>query len=479
MKKSFRLFSLKLLAGVCALLLLTVGCAPAGDGDNSSEGSEAPALTGDAAAFAGLKFDIDPNLDLEGREMTIAVWGSVPSDSSSKYRRRYTLYDRTEKKYNVKINWIASNMSTFEQDYALAYTARNFYADIMFCPSYNGYNVAKIAGALVPLDDYIDYTNDRYKGIADMLMYVDGKHYSYMPNEMTANSLGYTVTYNTTILQAHGCADPYELYQQGKWDWDTFTEIVRKCTTTSNGVTTCYGVGGSNLLDAMLLSNGVSLIQMNTANNKFECGLYSNAGKNTLQQLKKLLFDIKGVDGWYGNDNSILNFKDSKLAMIVGPQYYGGNFITIGMPIMTVPLPKGPDVDCYVNGLQMAEWWVLPSISKFKTEEVLQVAFDAIRNDPEYEDTYISPEGRREDFILQTYDENVLNTEEEAAFFYDFITSDDVKTLLGITNNDIKKLMKENVWVSLAEGENPRTLLERVKPVIDTALINMLPDAYK
>ncbi len=468
----------KVLAFMLAVVFVMSGCS--GSNNNGGSGkTDTPALTGDAAAFDGLKFDVNPNLNLEGREMTIAVWGSVPSDTSTKYKRRYTLYGRTENKYNVKINWIASNMSTFEQDYALAFTAGNFYADIMFCPSYNGYNVAKISGALVPLDDYIDYTSSRYKGIADTLMYVDGKHYSYMPNEMTANSLGYTVTYNTAILDAHGCDDPYALYEKGKWNWDTFTEIARKCTTVENGVTTCYGVGGSNLLDALALSNGVSIVSMNTEKNKFECGLYTDAGKNTLQHLKKLVSDYKCVDGWYGNDNSILNFKDSKLAMIVGPQYYGGNFTTTGMPIMTVPLPKGPDADGFVNGLQMAEWWVLPSISKFKPEEVLQVAFDAIRNDPEYEDTYISPEGRREDFVIQTYDENSLNTEEEAAFFYDFITSDDTKTLLGITNNDIKRTMKENIWLPLSNGEDPRTLLERVKPVIDTTLVNMLPDAYK
>lgn len=478
--KKFALISIKLLACLCSLLLITVGCAPADGGEGSSSGgSDAPALTGDAAAFDGLKFDVNPNLDLDKRELTVAVWGSVPSRGSSKYDRRYTLYERTEEKYNVKIKWIASNMSSFAKDYILAYTARNFYADIMFCPSYDGYNVAKISGALKPLDDYIDYSSNRYKGIADTLLYVDGKHYSYMPNEMTANSLGYTVTYNTTILDAHGCEDPLELYQQGKWDWNAFTNIVQKCTTTSNGVTSCYGVGGSNLLDALLLSNGVSTISMNTKDHRFECGLYSDAGKNTLQQLRKLVYDIKGVDGWYGNDNSILNFKDSKLAMIVGPQYYGGNFTVAGMPIVTVPLPKGPDVDYNVNGLQMAEWWVLPSISNFKTEEVLQVAFDAVRNDPEYEDTYISDEDRRQDFVIQTYDENALNTEEEAEFFYDYITSDDVKTLLGITNNDIKKLMKDNVWVPLSEGEDPRSLLERVKPLIDAALVDMLPDAYK
>ena len=479
MNKPLKRLALKLLVGVCALLFVAGGCTPAAPDSGDSTDGNKPALTGDAAAFDGLKFEIDPDLDLGGKEMTVAVWGSVPGAGSTKYDRRYTLYDRTAAKYNVKIKWIASNMSTFAQDYVLAYTSGDFYADVMFCPSYNGYDVAKLPGALVALDDYIDYSNGRYKGIADTLMYVDGKHYSYMPNEMTANSLGYTVTYNTTILQAHGCADPYELYQQGKWDWDAFTEIVRQTTTIRDGVTTCYGVGGSNLLDALLLSNGASVIQMNTKTNKFECGLYSDAGNRTLQTLKTLIYDVKGVDPWYGNDNSILNFKDSKLAMIVGPQYYGGNFITIGMPIMTVPLPKGPDIDHYVNGLQMAEWWVLPSISNFTPEQVLQVSFDAIRNDPEVEDTYISPEDRRQDFIIQTYDENSLNTEEEAGFFYDYITSDEVETILGITNNDIKSLMKQNVWVSLAEGEDPRTLLERVKPVIDTALINMLPDAYK
>lgn len=482
MKKNF-LIRLTALAAAAMMLLAFTGCdsKPADDTDGQTTTTTAPALTGDAAAFEGLKFEINPDLDLEGREMTIAVWGVVPGrGDSAKYDRRYALYDRTMEKYNVKINWIASNMQTFNQDFSLAFSAGKHYADIMFCPSYNGYQVAKLEGAALALDDYIDYGVSRYEGYADALMYVDGKHYSYMPNDRTANSLGYTITYNTTILSGAGCEDPFELYEQGKWDWDAFTEIVRKTTQVdSEGNITCFGVGGSNLLDALLLSNGVSPIQLDTKNKKFVCGLYTEAGMNALDQLRTILYDIKGADDWYGSHNSALGFKDSKMAMLIGPQYYGGQFVSVGMPIMTVPLPKGPDVDYYVNGLEMAEWWMLPSISNFEPEEVLQVAFDAIRNDPEYEDTYISDEGFRDDFIVQTYDELVFTTEEEAGFFFDFITDGDVKTILGITDGAVQGVLRSSIYHNIKMGENPRTLLDREKPVIEAALNDMLPESLK
>lgn len=457
-------------------LLLSAGCGPKEPPASSGGGG----AKGDESLFSALKFETDPELNLEGREMTIAVWGAVPErGGSAKYDRRYTLSDRTEAKYNVKFNWIASKMDTFVQDYSLAYTSGQKYADIMFCPSMNGFEVAKLTNSVVPLDEYIDYSSPYYQLSGDNLMYVDGKHYSYMPDEWTANSLGYFIIYNTTLLDAAACEDPKALYDQGKWDWDAFAEIVRKTTVVKDGEVTQWGVGGSNLLDALLLSNGTRAVDMDLKNHAFTCGLYNDKGLKTLEFLKKLTYDLKGCDGQYGGDNSILNFRDSRLAMLVSAQYYGGNFVSLGMPIGTVPMPKGPDASGYVNGLRLQEWWMLPSKSDFKVEEVLQVAFDMNQNDPAFEDTYIAPEDQKGNFVIQTYDEGVFTTEEEAEFFYDFILDDKVKTVLNITASDISGTLANEVFGPVSSGQDPRSLLEKVKPVIHDSLEKMLPDSLK
>ena len=70
----------------------------------------------------------------------------------------------------------------------------------------------------------------------------------------------------------------------------------------------------------------------------------------------------------------------------------------------------------------------------------------------------------------------MFNTEEEARFFYSYIISDKVDTVLNITTDDIKKVLVDNVFAALVKGEEPRTVMERVNPVIGEALKNLLPD---
>ena len=129
-------------------------------------------------------------------------------------------------------------------------------------------------GAVLPLDDYIDYSSPYYAVTGDNLLYVDGKHYSYMPDEYSPNDVGYFITYNQNLLSDAGCEDPMELYGQGKWDWDAFAKIVQQTTKVGNdGVVTQWGVGGSNLLDALCISNGFTMIGMDTKAKNFVCNL--------------------------------------------------------------------------------------------------------------------------------------------------------------------------------------------------------------
>ena len=47
---------------------------------------------------------------------------------------------------------------------------------------------------------------------------------------------------------------------------------------------------------------------------------------------------------------------------------------------------------------------------------------------------------------------------------------------MDISTFDIKAVITENVCHPISGGEEPRTVLERVKPVVDEGLKKMLPD---
>lgn len=484
--KSTKLFH-RFTALVLCLCLLAVcglftGC-PAEDEPAESTSSEpASSESGNASQTvkSALKKGANENLDLGGKTLKVSVWGEPTPEGVDVYMdRRYTREKRTEERYKVNIEWVATNTGSFVQDVTLAFTTKQVYADLMFAPSTHAFDLCRL-GAVLPLDDYIDYSSPYYAITGNNLLYVDGKHYSYMPDEYSPNDLGYFITYNTDIVSWAGCEDPFELYQQGKWTWDAFAEIVQKTTKVDDdGEVIQWGVGGSNLLDALCISNGFTMIGMDTKAKKFSCNLYTDEGLNVLNFLKKITYDYKGCDGNYGGHNSKITFGDSKVAMLICPSYYPGDYIQKGMPVASVPLPKGPDATGYCNGQELQEWWMVSAISEFKTEDLVQIALDMNDNDPAYPDTYFSEEGLKESFVSRAYDGCVFTTEEEAEFYYDFLRSSDVKKMLNISTADMKSTMAEKVFASISAGEEPRSVLERVKPVVEQALKDMLPDSLK
>ena len=51
--------------------------------------------------------------------------------------------------------------------------------------------------------------------------------------------------------------------------------------------------------------------------------------------------------------------------------------------------------------------------------------------------------------------------------------------MLNITDTDIKQVLVSKVFSAVQGGEEPRSVIERVKPVIEDALEKMLPDGSK
>ena len=478
-----RLFrrSTALAASLCLVgtAMLLGSCGGGGNPADSQMNSSTLSGASSQTVKSALKKGADESLDLGGKTLSISVWGDPTPEGSDVYMdRRYALERRTEERYHVNIEWVATNTSTFTQDVTLAFTSGKKYADLIFAPSDYGFDLCRL-GAVLPLDEYIDYSSPYYAVTGNNLLYVDGKHYSYMPDEYSPNNVGYFITYNQTLLEQAGCENPSALYEQGKWDWDALAKIVQQTTVLKDGEVTQWGIGGSNLLDALCISNGFTMIGMDTQNKKFSCNLYTDAGINVLNFLKKLTYDYKGCDGNYGGHNSLITFGDSKTALIVCPSYYPTNFIQKGMPVASVPLPKGPDTTRYANGQELQEWWMVSAISDFETKDLVQVALDMNDNDPAFEDTYFSEEGMKQNFVTRAYDGCVFSTEEEAEFYYDFIRDENVDKMLNISTSSLKSVMAEKVFTSIMKGEEPRTLLERVRPVIDESLKAMLPDSLK
>ncbi|MGN1090134.1 MAG: hypothetical protein ACI4Q6_06990, partial [Huintestinicola sp.] len=82
----------------------------------------------------------------------------------------------------------------------------------------------------------------------------NGKHYEIVTG-VTAEQI---VIYNKQTISENGLDDPWELYQEGKWNWDTFTSMLESYVDPEAD---CYGLDGYWAEKALFLSAGVPSVQ--------------------------------------------------------------------------------------------------------------------------------------------------------------------------------------------------------------------------
>ena len=465
---------IKILALLTAVVMTVSLCGCGnndGKGGSKGNGGVPDNAEVDAVTFEGLKFDIDKELDFGGKTITLSHWGSIPEPGLSKYYDdMLTLREAIGEKYNCVIKDIPGGGDNFVTELTAAFAAGQFYADLIFMPSTHLMQLAKVDGIFRPLDDYIDYSSDRFSMTQTFSQSANGKNYSY---SIIEDIPCYTVIYNPALIADNGCDDPLKLYEAGKWDWNAFEAIVKACSKNVGGTQT-FGVAGSNLLDGLMASNGLPIVGLDKENKGYKCNLYTDVGMETLEFVRTLTYTYTGADDTYGWHNGIETFKNSACAMIISPSYYGGNIVPSGMPFEIVPLPKGPSATKYVDYHDICDCNVVSSQSEYDTEDLLQVAFDLQRNDPTIGDTYIelsTREGRLDRFLTKNLDNNTCYFDDvQATRVFDFINDKETEHMLGYNVTDVAEIIKTKIYTPLTKGEDPRSLLTSNKSVIENAL---------
>lgn len=461
----------KRLAVIALCFILTVTCCGCGSSNESKGNGSETSASVDEITFEGLKFEINKDLDFGGKTVKIARYPAIPEPGlTANYDREIAIKEVIEEKYNVKIEWIKyTSEEELMKNLVLNHMSNKTWADLVFTTTPFLLSALNNDGVFRAVDDYIDFSNDRFKLTDVATKYVDGKHYSYYP---TSYEAGYFVYYNTNLIAESNCDDPRELYDAGKWNWNSFEKIAKACTKVKSGKT-IYGVAGSNILDGILASNGKALVSSDTKNKTAICNIFTDEGKNALEFVRKLAYTDKAVDGTYGSHNGIETFNNSHAAMLIGPQYYGSHLVQTGIPYEMVPLPLGDDVDAYTNLCQYCYCYSISKYSEFKTEDLLQLAFDLERNDPEIEGTYRERdyEGKLDTFIELNLDQaNHYFDEAQAEFVYDFINKKETVNLIDWATTDILKIIAEKVYTPIYKGEDVRSHLTAIEPVIRAEL---------
>lgn len=113
-----------------------------------------------------------------------------------------------------------------------------------------------VSGMFQPVDEYIDINDELWSTVsAGMDKYnFNGKHYSLVTG-ISANNV---VLYNKQTIEDNGFDDPWELYEKGEWNWDTFKSMLQEFVDSDEEH---YGLDGWWSELALYRSGGVAFIE--------------------------------------------------------------------------------------------------------------------------------------------------------------------------------------------------------------------------
>ena len=187
-----------------------------------------------------------------------------------------------------------------------------------------------------PLDDYLDLNDsiwDGMKDAIDMFAY-NGQHY-VIPYAVSDPML---ITYSRQMCQENDLDDPYELYQNGEWNWAVFMEMMK---TFVNNNADRYGICGW-FGQALVQSTGKTIINFDGSQ------FTNNIFDSDIEAAEYLILAIQNQNlyqpGWFSSfpdTHDVLFYAMSDWSLA------GSNAANPDSDLMIVPFPKSPDSDKY------------------------------------------------------------------------------------------------------------------------------------
>lgn len=199
------------------------------------------------------------------------------------------------------------------------------------------------AGLLYPVGDILP--EEHYEALTPMDRYsiekleYDGKYWGFGPYEGIFNDSMMIMLYNRDLIEDAGLPDPYDLWKEDKWTYDTFEELAIALTrdTTGDGIINQYGMesmANSYGVYRFAPSNGVELAKV--IDEKWVFTFDSKEAIEVLNYMKRWNIDLGLMGGAFGNGTAA--FSTTHL-----PGVRNMTNVDFGL----VPLPKGPSADRY------------------------------------------------------------------------------------------------------------------------------------
>lgn len=251
---------------VASMLLSMAACedsAPTG-GNNSGN-----SIGNTSATTTATTADPDENADTDKTEKDLNTGDYTPSGNAGTVKF-LGYYDITSDQkgeeqclifqsdtYGGKIEWISASSGSAYYEKLATLISGDDSPDLMtFEPLAFPYGTSR--NMFECLDDYLDADDaiwEDMKPLIDEYEY-EGKHY-YFPHRIVTR---YSLNYNRKTVEDAGLKDPYELYLNGEWTWDTWRQMMIDFCNLSEDNIGLYCT--STMLECFINTTGTTIIDL-------------------------------------------------------------------------------------------------------------------------------------------------------------------------------------------------------------------------
>lgn len=304
------------------------------------------------------KFQIDENAkkdflesvpdNLSGQEVTILVWWN-PLEYEKKKMEKFT------EETGIEIKWVYADIDSYVQRLA-SFRAQGNAPDIA-CIRVQDYPTSILQDFFRPLSESkLDLSKTDVFDIDSMnLLKWDGEYYGALVKGTTYITMG-LLLYNADLFDKHGVTSPHKLWQDGKWDWNTFLSTAQEIQQKS-GVVACTAEYQAYRLTQTCGEDAVAIKDGRLVNNM--------ASKN-YRDAYKWIADLIPTGQYKVMDYGINRggFKDGNSAMMVEENWAlqkNDTYSNISFTLGYAPLPC-PTTETVVPS--DAQLWGFPTGSK-------------------------------------------------------------------------------------------------------------------
>lgn len=437
--------SICVILSMVLILSLFTSC----DSNSSSDGTTA-SVTTVATLNSEDKIAIESiELNAELLENPVIKWLSFWDLNPTQNKAASVALELLESKYGGRIEYIPTTWD--EKFNALATLVASGDSPDMF-PAADMDLVprAVISNLLKPLDGYLDFSAPEWEDVANIneQFMFQGNHYM----AVTSIDAGVVCIYNKNTIEENGLEDPAALYAEGKWDWNTFYDMMLKfCNREDNK----FAIDGWWFESAFALSTGVPYIGLENGKvvQNLDSSLIEKA-QEFMQKIKQQDFPVpKAEYNWIIQPKLIGDGKT--LFYPVGIwQLYQSNLEEFGETgdIMFVPIPKCPDTDEYYSSITISAYAL---VAGAENPEGVAAFLECVRAETTSEESKIIGEKQLLDEYKWTQEMldmhksiQELCQKNPVIEFYNAINSD----LYDLVNNETKRTYNEGAsWTQIKE----------------------------